>query len=401
MANLKNGKYTALWVTISTALVVSGAILILIGVFYKKENSELSIGNALKYNIEEQQWKTKLAKSRSYCFNRDRLHSQRGTYTTSNHESWSKSRMDVDLVYTWVGGNCTEFLRLKKKYQKECLPSSEKLSASEKSATSAKRFVDHKELYYSLHSVKNYVPWINNIYIVTGFKQRPFWLDGLLEDEPFLRNRIKFVDHKDIIPEIYLPTFNSHVIEAHIYKIPDLSEHFIYLNDDVFFGNQCAVDDFFDTSNRLVCPIKELGGPVDLLGKNLNKLEAYSHAWKNLQSLLQPYFKDNKIYHLCHMTVPLTKSIMQDAEKNFQSYWDQTKSHKFRHVTDIPPIGFSVRWGEVKGQLVRKEIKTKFYQSFNTRIMKELLSSRPQLFCINETDIGLHKFFEMYFNKTN
>lgn len=42
------------------------------------------------------------------------------------------------------------------------------------------------------------------------------------------------MDHREIIDHDYLPTFNSHVIEANLHKIPNLSEHFIYFNDDVF-----------------------------------------------------------------------------------------------------------------------------------------------------------------------
>ena len=42
------------------------------------------------------------------------------------------------------------------------------------------------------------------------------------------------MDHREIIEQEYLPTFNSHVIEANLHKIPNLSEHFIYFNDDVF-----------------------------------------------------------------------------------------------------------------------------------------------------------------------
>ena len=42
---------------------------------------------------------------------------------------------------------------------------------------------------------------------------------------------------KVIIDKKYLPTFNSNVIEAFLWKIPNLAENFIYSNDDTFFGN--------------------------------------------------------------------------------------------------------------------------------------------------------------------
>ena len=60
----------------------------------------------------------------------------------------------------------------------------------------------------------------------------PAWLD--------LSNpRIKVVPHWDIFPNSsHLPTFSSPAIEAHIHRIPGLSDTFLYLNDDVMLGRQ-------------------------------------------------------------------------------------------------------------------------------------------------------------------
>ncbi len=46
-------------------------------------------------------------------------------------------------------------------------------------------------------------------------------------------NKLIIITHKDIIPEIYLPTFNSLCIELYLYNIPNLSNNFIYFNDDM------------------------------------------------------------------------------------------------------------------------------------------------------------------------
>jgi len=42
------------------------------------------------------------------------------------------------------------------------------------------------------------------------------------------------VNHKDFIPEEYLPIFNSNAIELNMHKIKELSENFVYFNDDMF-----------------------------------------------------------------------------------------------------------------------------------------------------------------------
>ena len=51
--------------------------------------------------------------------------------------------------------------------------------------------------------------------------------------------------HKDIIPQEYLPTFNSRTIEMFIHRIPDLDERFLYFNDDMFPLLPCDEGDFF------------------------------------------------------------------------------------------------------------------------------------------------------------
>ena len=47
----------------------------------------------------------------------------------------------------------------------------------------------------------------------------------------------------------HLPTFSSPAIEAHLHRIPGLSDKFIYLNDDVMFGKEVWPDDFYTHSH--------------------------------------------------------------------------------------------------------------------------------------------------------
>ena len=60
-----------------------------------------------------------------------------------------------------------------------------------------------------------------------------------------------FVDHSDFIPQDYLPTFNSNVIELCLNRINDLSEQFILFNDDMFILRPMEQDEFF--KNGLPC----------------------------------------------------------------------------------------------------------------------------------------------------
>ena len=53
------------------------------------------------------------------------------------------------------------------------------------------------------------------------------------------------VDHKVIFRDFteFLPTFNSTTIETMPHYIPNLSEHFIYFNDDMFLIKPTKISD--------------------------------------------------------------------------------------------------------------------------------------------------------------
>ena len=62
------------------------------------------------------------------------------------------------------------------------------------------------------------------------------------------------IDHKTIFEGYhqYLPTFNSLSIESLLFKIPNLSEHFLYFCDDFFLANKIKVEDFFIEENPVI-----------------------------------------------------------------------------------------------------------------------------------------------------
>ena len=55
--------------------------------------------------------------------------------------------------------------------------------------------------------------------------------------------------HQDFIPQEYLPTFNSNVIELNLFRLEALSDKFILFNDDMFF-NKPLQPSFFFTGDR-------------------------------------------------------------------------------------------------------------------------------------------------------
>ncbi|XP_045199526.2 N-acetylglucosamine-1-phosphotransferase subunits alpha/beta-like [Mercenaria mercenaria] len=148
-----------------------------------------------------------------------------------------KTSFPVDLVYTWVNGSDPaqkkRLARFRKTYFRTNL-----LTATRAINLSFSRFADTGGLRYSLRSVEKCANWLRHVFIVTN-GQVPKWLN--------LRNpRVTVVNHKEIFdnPDD-LPTFSSPAIEHNIYKIRGLSDRFIYMNDDVFFGRKVSLEDFY------------------------------------------------------------------------------------------------------------------------------------------------------------
>jgi hypothetical protein len=91
---------------------------------------------------------------------------------------------------------------------------------------------------YFFRGVEKFAPWVNNVFFVT-FGHYPTWLN-------LKHPKLKFIKHEDYIPKRYLPTFNSHTIELNYHRINELSNHFVYFNDDMFIINHMNQSDFFE-----------------------------------------------------------------------------------------------------------------------------------------------------------
>lgn len=121
-------------------------------------------------------------------------------------------------------------------WKKEFLKYSQRTENEENGVTDA-RFRDYGFLKYWFRGVEKFAPWVRKIHFITS-GQRPEWLDV---NNP----KLNIVDHKDYIPEKFLPTYNSVVIERYMHLIPDLTDHFVYFNDDFYIINSISPERFF------------------------------------------------------------------------------------------------------------------------------------------------------------
>ena len=130
----------------------------------------------------------------------------------------------IDIVYLWVDGNDAGWRAKRHRALQKLKPRAAKDMAPFGNVEG--RFRDNDELRYSLRALERFFPDHGHVYLVTD-GQAPDWLRPSAH--------LTLIDHRDLIPEAALPTFDSGNIESYIHRIPGLSERYFYFNDDVFF----------------------------------------------------------------------------------------------------------------------------------------------------------------------
>lgn len=211
--------------------------------------------------------------------------------------------MKVDLVYLWVDD--------KDSLWQEKRAKSASINAL-KESTNECRFKNNDELKYSLRSAEKFAPWINKIFIVTD-NQVPSWLNTNCE-------KIRIVDHSEIIPKDKLPIFNSCVIENRIPFIEDLSEYFLLANDDTFFWGNVEENFFFDKEKTIFRVGKRI--------RNKKYRHLYGHSVFKAYQMIKNKFGISVPYFPHHNIDIYEKSVFLDCIKEFQADFDETLNHK-------------------------------------------------------------------------
>ena len=277
----------------------------------------------------------------------------------------------IDIVYTWVDNKDKNWKR------KKAIYSDKNINFD---ANIINRFSNNNELKYSLRSIYKYANWVNTIYIVVMDGQQPDWLN--------LRHpKIKLVNHSHIISKEYLPTFNSHVIEANLYKIKGLSENFLYFNDDMFLGNYIKKSDI----------ISKDGSPYyfkapwncKYIGKSKNTNKSYVAAWKNNNEIINKLYPDKKNTCPWHQATPCQKSIFRKLVTMYPERFIETSQTRFRSNNNIAPIGLASVYSFKSGHSILKKSPSNIYIRGAcignvSQQLDNIMKKRPKFFCIND-----------------
>ncbi|MFQ4148018.1 stealth conserved region 3 domain-containing protein [Arthrobacter sp. LAPM80] len=225
-------------------------------------------------------------------------------------------RFEIDMVFSWVDGSTQEYRTARRELEAGAL-----LGEGDDHES---RFRHLDELKYSLRSVHMFAPWVRHIFIATD-SPAPIWL----ADHPrvtLVRSREHFAD-----PSV-LPTHNSMAVESQLHHIEGLSEHFLYSNDDMFFGRPLGPDLFFTPGGitRFMLSPTRIG-----LGETDAERSGFENSARVNRRLLWDRFGAFTTHHLEHSAAPLRRSVLAELEQEFAPEFAATAASTFRAAGNI------------------------------------------------------------------
>lgn len=289
-----------------------------------------------------------------------------------DHPHETTHNFPIDLVFTWVNSEDPEWQDLYKQHSPNV--------GSDGSSIS--RFKSRDELKYALRSWDKYAPFVRKVFIVSNCAP-PTWLD--MDNE-----RLVWVPHEEILSEAELPTFSSHTIESSLHKVPGISDHFIYSNDDFFLTRQAYPDNFYFPNGIAKIRLE----PYGMVNGEVNKGHPdYLNGARNANEVIGKEFGVSPTQLVTHSPIAFRKDVMNEIEAKYDDYLARTRRNKFRNIVDVAPGYLYVHYAIAGGNAVVDHTPVQLVQQNHwfKKILSELVEKKregsgklPLSVCLND-----------------
>ena len=261
----------------------------------------------------------------------------------------------IDAVITWVDGSESNY-----KFKLEENLKNKKIIN--------RQYLQANEINFCVASIIKFAPFVRKIFIVTD-NQKP----NLNEVRHLVSlNKVEIIDHKEIFRDNMdsLPTFNIRSIDALLFKIKNLSNKFIYFNDDMFLIKETSKEEWFKDNKAVLTGSwtktynKQLIKTISQRIKNLLNIRPSFNAAQSKAANIAGFH--NKYFKSFHCGRPQIKSVIKDFyDKNPQRLTNQIR-YKFRDGRQYMP--YSLCWHLL--------IKENLYVESSTNKLVEINKSR-------------------------
>lgn len=265
------------------------------------------------------------------------------------------SEFAIDAVVTWVDGGDPVW-----KAKKNAWLNGTPLSSFDDIAGDT-RYASVGEVRYCVSSLLRFAPFLRKIFIVTP-AQDPL-LDEFLDVHfPERTTSVEVVDQDVLFGDCpgCLPVFNSLSVETMIWKIPDLSEHFIYLNDDFLVLRPLERSDLFTEDGRAVVYADTLPCVVPKIWKAI-KPSSKGHKRFGLKDAMvnaaDALGGRRTFLYFGHTPVSMIRSLMEGFEASHPGVLQHNADHRFRDPSQFHPQELCALLARDAGKLEQRPFK--------------------------------------------
>ena len=302
---------------------------------------------------------------------------------------------NISIVYTWVDGADIDYADIKSRYN----GGNRLFNNRDHSAN---------ELCYSLRSIKKYLPWHKGTIFIVTYNQVPDWL------EINNNSQIKIISHDDILPNHIKPTFDSSTIECFLDKIPNISEIFIYLNDDFFVNNYIHPAFFFNSENFSPNFFRTHRYSFNLHRiKTIIELNYIHDIYEGMiyytNKIIKKYFDQNFVYyHIAHAPYICYRDLFEYFRQFFKNELRVVFSYRFRNpYKPITLYLYQTLINYTSKYYLPLYDKNRNYQSYNIRtissydcniISRNITDIFIKFSFANDNSLSNYNHFNFFFN---
>lgn len=261
----------------------------------------------------------------------------------------------IDYVVPFVDGNDIEWQKIHDKYTIK--------ETGELNTTN--RFRSWDNFQYVFRCIEQNCKFIDNVYlIVMQESQIPSWINT---------KNVNIVYHKDFIPEKHLPCFSSSMIETYMTNIKDISEYFLYTNDDLFVINKTVRKDWFEN-----------GTPKVGMTRFTQRDDYFSSLSFRSWQIGTSEFSTNKTYRTTHGISGILKSVGDHLHSIKKEVIEKSVS-RFRSSTDLNQYMYTDYVFVLSNYNFKKSVSEKYLSVITEKSLDKLGNlNSSQVLCLND-----------------
>ena len=294
-----------------------------------------------------------------------------------------KTKFDIDAVISWVDGDDPEHRAKRRLYGDKSVLGDDEIGGEI-------RYKSIGEIRYCVASLYRFAPWLRKIFIITD-NQDPCLGDFISKAFPDSSISLEIVDHSVIFRghEDVLPVFDARSIETVMWRIPGLSEHFLYLNDDFTVIAPISPEDFF-VEDKVVAYGRWFSVKFSKLLRKL-KPRAHGHVKASFRDSMvkaaDAVGEKHFFLRLNHTPHALKVSTYASFFGSRPDVFRKNLSFRFRDKEQFNPAELAFLLEKQAGRLIRRPVKgNRLYlkphgEAYMKRHIKRFTGSTKEKFC--------------------